>query len=124
MPPARDELQSELRTSPEAIAYAQVTALQELRGAVERLERSTWTLVVREALVRGCILLGDQLAAPVWPGRVELRVGTVITLASVAVLLFGGDRAWTLVEWAWSARHARIEWQEGGPPPGEVPLVP
>jgi hypothetical protein len=88
-----------LRLSPDAIQLKIVIALQEVRLVMERLERASWALVARELVVQGGQIVAAQLASPVWPGRVELRVGPVLTLVAGVVFLFGADRGWLFVTW-------------------------
>jgi hypothetical protein len=66
---------------------------QELRSDLADLRAewraSTWSVVVRE-----------QLDRPIWPGRWEVRLGTVLVLLAALVALFGSDRVWgALPDW-------------------------
>jgi hypothetical protein len=90
--------------------YAVANAVLTLGAAIERLERATWTLVVRDALVAlfggmrdvglaFASLLGTQLAQPLWPGRVEIRLGTVIVLGAAIIAAFGADKGWEALGW-------------------------
>lgn len=90
--------------------FAMANAVLTLGAAIERLERATWTLVVRDAIValfgaaRDVLVafagvLGTQLNQPLWPGRVEIRLGTVIVLGAAIIAAFGADKGWEALGW-------------------------
>ena len=76
------------------------SAVLTLDASIRRLEGATWTLVVRDTLVAVVGVLGTQLAQPLWPGRVEIRLGTVLALGAAIVAAFGADRGWQALGWA------------------------
>lgn len=80
-PPGGDEVPTGIRRTTLSVLQALVTQVTELREEVAELRGATWTLILRE-----------QFDRPVWPGKVELRLGTLVVLLVVLVVLFGSDR--------------------------------
>lgn len=92
-PPDGDptDLTTGIHLTEEGWRLAVVVELRQQRAAIEELVRTTPWLVLRELL-----------AAPVWPGKAELRVGTVLVLGAALVLAFGSERVagWLPGLWA------------------------
>lgn len=99
-PPAPAPLQPEpdpttgVRHTTESLLYllhqGQREGHREILDRLERLESTTWLLVVREQLDRPIPL----------PGGREVKVGTVLLLLGGLVALFGSDRIWgALPDW-------------------------
>lgn len=77
----------------------QVAILGELKA--QNAEPSTFVAVAR-ALGTGVAsiaqLVGAQLEREVWPDRIPMRVGTVITLLIAFTLTFGQHRVWQVLQ--------------------------
>ena len=80
-PPPEADPTTGIRHTPEAALLLLAQQVRELREEVADLRASTWTAVLRE-----------QLDRPLWPGRVELRLGTVLLLGGALVAAFGSER--------------------------------
>lgn len=81
-----------IRHTPESALLLLGQQVREMREELADLRASTWTTVARE-----------QLDRPLWPGRVEIRVGTVLLLGGALVAAFGSERVAGWVPGWWSS---------------------
>lgn len=80
-PPPDGEPTTGIRHTPESALLALASQVRELREEIADLRASSWVALLRE-----------QLDRPIWPGRVELRLGTLLVLLAALVAMFGSDR--------------------------------
>lgn len=55
--------------------------VDDMDDKLDEMRRTTWVVVIRE-----------QLDRPIWPGKWEMRLGTLLVLLVTLVTLFGTDR--------------------------------
>lgn len=81
-----------------------VRGMRELRDQFERMHEDSWLRLAREVLTRplyqGVVIVRDAAGhdVPV-PSGLSIRVDTVLLLVATAVVGFGGDRAFQIMEW-------------------------
>jgi hypothetical protein len=73
--------------SPEARDLRYLYAIDALRHEVAEVRRSTWPLVAREVVVQLASVAREVVSVEVWPGRLPVRVSTVILLGILGTIL-------------------------------------